>query len=379
MTAALPDPLVPAEVDLRGLKYMPLLGGRLFGSNFDLDANDSEFRVGLRLWWAAWNQVPAGSLPPEDHRIRGLAGLAENPAKWKKVRDRALDGFTLCSDGRLYHPIVAEQALIAWEKRAEDLEERENEADRQRRLRQDRKRMFAELRAAGMTPKWDIGTSELRALHKEHVTQNVTPPVTVTSDAPVTVTSTAKTGRDGTVSKDKEQALADTPPPLRAPADGQGEGKEPTSAAPPPEVNGHEPTHAGRVCRAMRQAGVQQVNPGDPRLLALLGQGATDAEFIGLAEEAVRRGIKSPWPWILQTLQGRRADAAAIRLAPQDASGQDADPLAWTKSRSAVIDRANRLGIGPFDEVAAHVGTGPSWAKYRAEVIAASERQGATT
>ena len=73
----LPDPLVPEEVDLRGLEYMPLLGGKLFESDFYLDSNDAEFRIGLRLWWASWNQVPAGSLPAEDHRIRGLAGLAE--------------------------------------------------------------------------------------------------------------------------------------------------------------------------------------------------------------------------------------------------------------------------------------------------------------
>lgn len=209
--AALPPPLVPAEVDLRGLEYMPLLGARLFGSDFDLDASDAEFRVGLRLWWAAWNQVPAGSLPSEDHRIRGLAGLAENPSKWNKVRDRALGGFVKCSDGRLYHPIVAEQALIAWDKRAEHLQERENEAERQRRVRADRKRMFAELRAVGVTPKYDTGTTELRELHRANVTEKVTPHVTVTPIPPVTVTErvmiTAKTGRDGTGHKEQENNL----------------------------------------------------------------------------------------------------------------------------------------------------------------------------
>jgi hypothetical protein len=174
----------------------------------------------------------------------------------------------------------------------------------------------------------------------------------------------------------KNEALADTPPPLRAPAgqdaqqqDGEGTGKADTS--------GHAPTQAGAICRAMRQAGMQQTNPGDPRFLALVAQGATEAEFVSLAEEAKRRGINAPWPWVLKVLPERRAEAAAINLAPA-ATSAPVDPMAWTKSRSAVIDRANRLGIGPFDEVAAHVGTGPSWAKYRADVIAASERQGAT-
>lgn len=298
-----PAPLVPPEVDLRGLEYMPLLGGKLFGSDFNLDATDAEFRVGLQLWWAAWNQVPAGSLPREDHRICKLAGLGENPAKWRKVRERVLKGFVECSDGRLYHPVVAEQALIAWEKRAEDREVRENEADRQRRLRADRKRMFTELRAVGVTPKWDIGTTELRTLHAEHVTERVTPPVTaeVTSPAyaPVTVTSTAKTGRDGTLIQESTESS----PPSRA--------RPPED---PPEPGAQPPTAAGLVCRAMRRAGLAAVNPGDPRLLELLRQGATEAEFVGLTAEAVAKS--KGFAWVLVALQSRRAEAAAIHLAP---------------------------------------------------------------
>ena len=40
------------------------------------------------------------------------------------------------------------------------------------------------------------------------------------------------------------------------------------------EAEGFKPTAAGAVCRAMRQAGLMSSNPGDPRLLALLAQGA---------------------------------------------------------------------------------------------------------
>lgn len=85
--------------------------------------------------------------------------------------------------------------------------------------------------------------------------------------------------------------------------------------AAPPEVNGHEPTPAGRICKAMRQAGLVQTNPGDPRFIALLEQGAVEAEFVGLAREAVDKGKASGWAWILATLQARRAEAASIALA----------------------------------------------------------------
>lgn len=111
----LPAPMVPADIDLRGTTWMPLLGARLFNSDFELHATDAEFRRGLRLWWAAWHQVPAGSLPDSDRAQAKLAGFEdESSPTWKKVKKRALDGFVLCSDGRLYHPVIAEQAVKLW-------------------------------------------------------------------------------------------------------------------------------------------------------------------------------------------------------------------------------------------------------------------------
>lgn len=378
MSEALPNPLVPAEVDLRGLKYMPLLGGQLFGSNFDLDANDAEFRLGLKLWWIAWNQVPAASLPKEDHRLRKLAGLDEAPVKWRKLRERALHGFVECSDGRLYHAIVAAQALIAWDSRMEDREERENAAERQRRSRAERRRMFAELRAAGQSPKWDIGKDELRELHAKHVTRTVTQPVTVTGAPPVTGgvtplvtgTATAKTGRDGTGIEIQERATASLPLSL-APDDEPPE--DPADDDPPPEANGHDPSPGGSACRAMRQAGFPDTNPGDPRLLALLEQGATEAELVDAAQSALRSTPAKGWGWVLKAVEGRRRDAAAIALAPAPAA------TPWTERRSEVVQRGCELGIGPWDEPAWGLGTGPSWPEYRRQVIAAdARRQGET-
>ena len=68
----LPEPMTPADCDLRGLEYMPLLGQHLFGSEFNARANDSEWRAGLTLWWAAWCQVPAASLPDDDVALCAL-------------------------------------------------------------------------------------------------------------------------------------------------------------------------------------------------------------------------------------------------------------------------------------------------------------------
>lgn len=118
MTA--PAPFIGADVDLRGLDYMPLLGNHLFGSEFNAAATDSEWRAALTLWWAAWNQVPAGSLPSDDIALCRLADLGRDLRSWRKLRERALHGFTLCSDGRLYHEFLCEQAVIAWGKRSKE-------------------------------------------------------------------------------------------------------------------------------------------------------------------------------------------------------------------------------------------------------------------
>jgi hypothetical protein len=107
-------PLVSSEVDLRDFEFMPLDVVRLRESEFAASASADEFRAGTLLWCAAWHQVPASSLPNSDSLLTGLAGLGRDRAAWAVVKDGALHGFVLCSDGRLYHPVIAEKALIAW-------------------------------------------------------------------------------------------------------------------------------------------------------------------------------------------------------------------------------------------------------------------------
>src|SRR5690606_32878899 len=85
-----PDPPVAADVDLRGLEYMPLFGVHLFGSEFNAAATDAEWRAAITLWWAAWNQVPAGSLPKDDVALCRLADLGRDLKLWRKLKARAL-------------------------------------------------------------------------------------------------------------------------------------------------------------------------------------------------------------------------------------------------------------------------------------------------
>lgn len=118
----LPPPMTPADCDLRGLEYMPLHGAKLFASDFYARASDAEFRAGMSLWWEAWQQVPAASLPDDDVVLCRLADLARDIKTWRKIKAMAMHGFVLCSDGRWYHEFLAQQALVAWDKRVKERE-----------------------------------------------------------------------------------------------------------------------------------------------------------------------------------------------------------------------------------------------------------------
>ncbi|MBV7428067.1 MULTISPECIES: DUF1376 domain-containing protein [unclassified Acidovorax] len=109
--------MTPADCDLRDFAFMPLDINRLFGSRFHAVSSDAVWRAGLTLWARSFHQVPAASLPNDDVELCRLAELARDQKTWKKLKEGALYGWVLCSDGRYYHPIVAEKANEAWKRK----------------------------------------------------------------------------------------------------------------------------------------------------------------------------------------------------------------------------------------------------------------------
>ncbi|MBU2754944.1 YdaU family protein [Acidithiobacillus sp. CV18-2] len=125
----LPDPPVPADCDLRQFPYMPLDITRLFNSDFHAITNAEEWRAGLTLWMKSFHQVPAASLPNDDVILCRLAELGRDLEAWKAIKERALHGWILCADGRLYHPVVAEKANEAWKSKQERTEKARDRAN----------------------------------------------------------------------------------------------------------------------------------------------------------------------------------------------------------------------------------------------------------
>ena len=97
MTDCLPEPLVPAMVDLRGMPFMPLDVVRLLDSDLFAVSTGDEFKAAVALWCKAWLQVPAASLPADDRVLAHLSGAG---GRWAKVRAGAMRGWIQCDDGR---------------------------------------------------------------------------------------------------------------------------------------------------------------------------------------------------------------------------------------------------------------------------------------
>lgn len=126
------EPLTPPDCDLRDFAFMKMDVMRLLDSDLFALSTGDEFKAALALWCKSWMQIPAASLPDDDRVLAHLSGAG---SKWKKLRPMALRGWVKCSDGRLYHPVVAEKALDAWETRKEYAEKRDADRERLRKWR----------------------------------------------------------------------------------------------------------------------------------------------------------------------------------------------------------------------------------------------------
>jgi hypothetical protein len=129
-----PDPLTHPDCDLRNFSWMPLDVSWLRDSDLTALLSADAFRAAMFLWCASWHQIPAASIPNDERILDKLAGYGRDVESWTKVRDEALHGFIECSDGRLYHPVVAEKAL---------------EADDQRKKQKERTQKATEARRGG--------------------------------------------------------------------------------------------------------------------------------------------------------------------------------------------------------------------------------------
>ena len=122
MNDSRPAPPIPEYVDLKDFQFMPLDVQRLRDSDLASDETPQACWAAVLLWCASWHQVPAGSIPNNENWIAKQAGYmmrGKIDRDWDTVRAGALRGWVECADGRLYHAVVVEKALEAWQSKME--------------------------------------------------------------------------------------------------------------------------------------------------------------------------------------------------------------------------------------------------------------------
>ena len=351
----LPDPLTPSDCNLRGLPFMPLHTERLLDSDMMALSTGEEFKTALRLWCKSWNQEPAASLPDDDRILAHLAGK-EQPA-WRKVKNMALRGFVKCADGRLYHPVIAAEAIKAMARREEHQAAKDGDSERKREEREDRKLLFAALRDMGVIlPAKGTSTSHLR----EVAASRGISIVVTEGHKVVTVTPkgshkeshggvTAKTGT-GTGTYIKEEAAAASL--TGAPA------CEAESSPPPLDADKTLEEKAVAVAvwlRRKEQARGKQprgTNASDPRIAAWLEAGATGLQLAEAYDQALldRQATGDAGPvtpgfldvFVAKVLNPPKGESA-VNGKPRQAA--PSDPLAWATTASGITAKGQELGI----------------------------------
>lgn len=287
------EPLVPAHVDLRKLPWMRLDTVRLMDSDLFALSTGDEFKAAVALWCKSWTQQPAASLPTDDRILRKLSGM-DSMAQWQKVRDMAMRGWLLCGDGRLYHPVVAEQALVAWEESEHYRANKDAAAERKRIEREQRANLFAVLRAAGHTASWKATTAELRDLVEQVTNLSRVTGGDESQDEGETGHGqvTAKTRRDVTRRDETEALRASARSPQAQEHEAaieviDGEGRPAPSAI--ATITPAQSAQLVKACIALRKMGAQRFHPGDEPLAALFGEEFTAEQVVRCAGEKALR------------------------------------------------------------------------------------------
>lgn len=292
------DPLVPPDVDIQDFAYMPLDVRRMRDSDLAALESPEACWAAVLLWAASWHQVPAASLPDDDRVLSNLAGYGRGVKDWKRVRDGALRGWVKCSDGRLYHPVVAEKALEAWN--------------------------------AKLHQRWKTECARIKKHNDRHGTAIKMPSYEawVSSGCPcgnllsVSI-SPEPVPRDNERcpeghSRDVPEKIINCPEPVPRETHSKGEGEGKGYVNPRLQdaiTDSTVVTPAWSVCvRLRREARMADANSGHPKLLALLEAGLTEDEIVSAGVDAVAKG--KGFAYALATAENRRREAGNVTALP---------------------------------------------------------------
>ncbi|MDR2209376.1 MAG: DUF1376 domain-containing protein [Azoarcus sp.] len=260
------------------------------------------YRLLLDRYYATERPIPSDQV----YRVSRARSREE-----KAAVDTILDEFfTLEADG--WHNARCDAEIVRCQEGNSEREQRaNNEKERVKRHREERSRLFSDLRTIGITPKWDTPVTELRDILNRACNAPVTRTQHVqeqTCNAPDTayqepIANNQKPNKkplsEDTRTKPEPESRANTDSGVRSPPN-----LENVDDIPPP-------SKAGAICCAIRSHGIANVSPSHPKLAALIEAGAGVGEFDDAAREAAAGG--KGFAWVLAVVDGRRRDAASVK------------------------------------------------------------------
>lgn len=327
MSSDLPEPLTPAECDLSGMPYMPLIIVRLLDSDFYALSTGDEFKAGLTLWCRAFLQLPAGSLPDNEKILARLSGAGKD---WPKVRAMALHGWVKCSDGRLYHPVVAQKALESWTTR-------QDYRDRMAKAREAKA-----LKNQSVTPNGGGGNTQ----HAPSDAECITGSIIEVNDRPIT---------GSIIEPITEPVIGPVTEPIPAPITAlkgrEGKGREVSKKESKKDTKAPPWTRLLASCNDPRATlwseGLTQIQAitglPPPRAKALLGRWLRDLRddctaLLQIIQAALDTNPIDPIPWIAKAVKARtcRGQNAFIQLAIEEHDTSTDDIIARLESPTHV-------------------------------------------
>lgn len=212
----------------------------------------------------------------------------------------------------------------------------DNERERNRRHREERKKLFADLREHGQVPKYDLPMDRLRELHKQYCNAKDTD-LQRTCNAPATQQVHICNEPDTAITNN---ALTNNQEPLTNTV---------ITHTYYPSQQSREPTPAASVCLELKKIGIIDVNPAHPELLMLLEAGATLDEFVYAARTAKDKG--KGFAYVLGIVKGQRTDAAQLKA---DAEKRSRSPPSSGASKQQLMMEAGRSLFAHRDEEKGH-------------------------
>lgn len=298
-----PAPLLPPNCDLRDFPFMPVDIARLFGSEFHALSDDAAWRAGVTLWLRSYHQVPAASLPDDDVALARLAELGRDLRTWRKIKSSALRGWIKCSDGRLYHKVVAEKALEGW---LEKLLQRKSSA-------------------AGNAKRYNY---EFDATEHDQAIEDAAGMLAAINPQSRSLSHKRPTGTPGGTKIQTKKPPGGSPDSLPPGSQGKGrEGKKEknsdlrSAAGAPPEPM-DEDAKKVLFSSGLKWLADKSKKPEDAvrpllgRMLSDIGGDPYASVLLGIFRDAKREGKADPIGWIQAMIQGRRA-----RAGPQKSNG----------------------------------------------------------